>query len=163
MNEVIGEDLSGLLSGPDTAPDAMELAAKSMADKQSFETELINYGKSGQPYWVHVNSTPYNDPVSGQVGYISIHTIVNERKTNEKQMIEQNDALREIARITSHEVRSPLCSILGLVKIIRNNTDPVERKECINLLEESATQLDVLIHRINNHLIEIDKQEYQDV
>ncbi len=141
----------------------MELAARSMANKESYETEMINYDKAGQPYWVHVNCTPFNDPVSGQIGYIAIHINVNERKTNEKQMLDQNDALREIARITSHEVRSPLCSILGLVKIIRNNSNPVERKECITLLEESATQLDVLIHRINNHLIEIDKQEYENV
>ncbi len=77
-------------------------------------------------------------------------------------MIDQNDALREIARITSHEVRSPLSSILGLAKIIKTELEVAERQECISLLEESARQLDTLIHRINNHIIEIDKQEYQD-
>ncbi len=142
--------------------EATGLATKGLANKQGFETELINYGKSGQPYWVHVNCTPYDDPISGQMGYISIHTIVTERKTNEKQMIDQNDALREIARITSHEVRSPLSSILGLAKIIKTELEVAERQECISLLEESARQLDTLIHRINNHIIEIDKQEYQD-
>ncbi|MEJ7693848.1 ATP-binding protein [Daejeonella sp.] len=162
LSEIVTKDLHGLLFGPATSPDAIELVTKSVSEKQGFEVELINYGKSGEPYWVHVNSTPYNDPVSGQIGFISIHTIVSDRKTNEKQMIDQNEALREIARITSHEVRSPLSSILGLVNIMKGDLDVSEREECISLLEESAKQLDTLIHRINNHLIEIDKQEYED-
>lgn len=162
-NEVIGKDLNSLLSGPDTATDALEFAVESMANRESFETELINYGKSGQAYWVHINCTPFKDPVSGQMGNISIHTIVNERKMNEKQMIEQNLALREIARIASHEVRSPLCSIMGLTRIIRNNPDPAELRECISMLEESADQLHALIGRINDHLSEIDQTEFQDV
>jgi len=110
---------------------------------------------------MHVNCTPYNDPISGQMGYISIQTVVTERKKNEKQMIEQNDALREIARITSHEVRSPLSSILGLVNLIKSDLEVAEREECMSLLRESARQLDTLIHRINNHIIEVDNQEHE--
>lgn len=162
LNEAAGEDMNGLLFGPETALEAAGDAAEGIANKRGFEAELINYRKSGTPYWVHVNCTPYDDPITGQMGFISIHTIVTERKTNERQMIDQNEALREIARITSHEVRRPLSSILGLAKIIKSDLEFAERQECLSLLEESAKQLDTLILRINNHITEIDKQEYQD-
>lgn len=159
--EVINEPLGKVFSGSRPGNLDIELMEKNMACKESFVTELVNYKKAGEPYWVQVNCTPYHDPITGQIGYISIHTVITERKENEKLMSKQNKSLREIARISSHEVRSPLSSILGLVKIIQNNSDPAERSECISLLDQSAGQLDILIHRINNHLREIAKQEYK--
>jgi len=157
INESIGKVLSG--SDPDNAE--IQLLEKRMTCKESFVAEFVNYKKTGEPYWAQVNCTPYTDPITGQAGYISIHTIITERKVSEKLMIKQNEVLREIARISSHEVRSPLSSILGLVKIIQDNSSSIERKECVSLLDESAGQLDILIHRINNHLTEIERQGHK--
>lgn len=156
--EVVSEDIGKVLAGPGSGNPDIELMGRSMECKESFVTESLSYKKTGEPYWVQVNCNPYNDPITGQIGYISIHTIITERKVNEKLMIKQNEILREIARISSHEVRSPLSSILGLVKIIQNNSNLAERQECINLLDESAAQLEILVNRINNHLTEIEKQ-----
>ncbi len=161
--EVIHEDLGNVLSGPNSGNAEIRLMVENMTYRESFSVELVNYKKSGEPYWVQVSCSPYTDPISGQAGYISIHTIITERKVNEKLMIKQNEILREIARISSHEVRSPLSSILGLVKIIQDNSNGAEREECINLLGQSAGQLDILIHRVNNHLKEIEKQGHKNV
>lgn len=66
-----------------------------------------------------------------------------------KLLERQNDALTEIARIQSHEVRSPVSSILGLMQLIREQ-DYVPEKEHLVLLEESAIQLDQKIRMIVN-------------
>ncbi len=159
LQEVLNKDLKNVLSGQNTDSEVWGLIERNLALKVGFIMEVINYTKAAEPYWVQINCTPYDDPISNQIGYIFIHTIITEQKINAPLMQRKNEALREIARISSHEVRSPLASILGLVKLIQNNSNLVERQECIKLLDESAGQLEILIRRINDHISEIENQE----
>lgn len=159
LNEISGQVSANILSGEDTDQDVMRMIKENLSNEEGFTAEIINYTKAGEPYWVQIDCTSYDDPVTHQKGYVSIHTIITDRKIHEQLIINNNEALREIARISSHEVRNPLSSILGLVKVLKNNADPAEREECIRLLNESAEQLDLLIHRIHNRIAEIENQK----
>ena len=62
---------------------------------------------------------------------------------------EQNKKLRKIAWSQSHELRSPLSRILGLVDLIENRgVEDLENSEIIGYLRQSALDLDEVIHRI---------------
>ncbi|HXI00224.1 MAG TPA: ATP-binding protein [Sphingobacteriaceae bacterium] len=159
LTEVIGESPLIILGGEKPDEETLKIAGKDICNKEGFSTEVINYTKAGDAYWVQIDCTPYDDPVTNQKGYVSIHTIITDRKLDEQRILKKNKALREIARINSHEVRNPLSSILGLVKMLKNNPDPAERDECLRLLDESAEQLDVLVRRVNTHISEIESQE----
>lgn len=157
LTEVAGKLPKNVLGGGNT--DNMTLAEidAHVAGNKAFSAELINYKKSGEPYWVRIDCTPYKDPVTDQVGYVAIQTIITDRKMHEELLLKKNEALREIARISSHEVRSPLSSILGLVQLLRSNSDQKEFHECLELLHISADQLDSLIYKIHNHISEIEQ------
>ena len=120
---------------------------------------MVNYKKSGERYWVRIDCTPYNDPVTNQVGYVAIQTVITDRKNQEHLLLKKNEALREIARISSHEVRKPLSSIMGLVQLLKSKLDQKELDECLHLLDISADHLDSLIFRIHDNISEIEREK----
>ncbi|MCU0331100.1 MAG: PAS domain S-box protein [Candidatus Kapabacteria bacterium] len=69
----------------------------------------------------------------------------------------QNRQLREIANITSHEIRGPLASLLGLLHLY-DKSDPQNplNAQVLDYLDEAAHNLDVVIHRIVRRTFELD-------
>lgn len=67
-----------------------------------------------------------------------------------KEIEAQNESLKEIARMQSHDIRQPLTSIMGLINTIKDDDYTVE-KERILMLEEAANDLDTKIHAIVKH------------
>lgn len=79
-----------------------------------------------------------------------------ESKRNEANLAEQTRRLHEIASISSHEIRRPVASILGLVSLFdRENPDNTLNKEIMNHLETTALELDEVIHIIVEKTINI--------
>lgn len=68
---------------------------------------------------------------------------ITESKMREKKIEQQNSQLREIAFITSHEVRVPLANILGLTEIL-DHENPLSPSNCkiIEYIKTSAKELD---------------------
>ncbi len=76
-------------------------------------------------------------------------------KATEQQLRHNIDALQktnaELDRFvysTSHNLRSPLASILGLVSILQGETDHAEREQYLQLIEDSINRLDSTISSI---------------
>jgi PAS domain S-box-containing protein len=71
----------------------------------------------------------------------------------------QNGQLREIAWIQSHEVRSPLANIMGLVPLFnhQNTADPVN-SHILTMIAESSVRLDTIIRKINDQTQYIDER-----
>ncbi len=71
---------------------------------------------------------------------------ITESKLYEKKIEQQNTQLKEIAFITSHEVRVPLANILGLTEIL-DNENPLSpsNAQIIEYIKTSAKELDKTI------------------
>lgn len=78
--------------------------------------EILNYGKSGKTFWLHMNVSPVIQ--NGEViRFMALITdITDERKINSR-LINQNENLKKIAFNLSHELRKPVSSILGLLEL----------------------------------------------
>lgn len=63
-----------------------------------------------------------------------------------------NETLIRVAWSNSHELRKPVCSILGLVAILKDAKDRQEIKDAIKLLEKCSTELD-RVTRDNNEIL----------
>ena len=79
----------------------------------------------------------------------SILRVLIENKKNLDHVNQQNERLQEIASISSHEIRRPVATILGLVNLfdITNLQSPINT-EIINHLHITAQELDSVIHTI---------------
>lgn len=90
----------------------------------------------------------------------AIHDI-NDLKEKEIFVSKQNEKLKEIAQISSHDLRGPVTSIMGLINLFNkeNPADPFNA-EVITYLEHAAKQLDEVIHTIVAKTLEADHTIY---
>lgn len=80
---------------------------------------------------------------------------VTRQKEYEQQLLNQNEYLKEIAWINSHQVRRPLCNIMGLVDLIKNpDNDHQEILQFVELLSNSSKELDNAVIKLNKQTID---------
>lgn len=106
--EAIGLRQGSLLHGPDTdAATVAELRARLQA-QESVRAVLLNYSKSGVPYWVDLSIEPLRDATGVITGFISVESDVTgliearhalERERAELQRVAaQSEAAQRVAR-----------------------------------------------------------------
>jgi len=79
----------------------------------------------------------------------NILRILIENKRSLDHVTDQNQRLQEIASISSHEIRKPVATILGLVNLYdREQLDNPLNREIIKHLDTTARELDEVIHTI---------------
>jgi PAS domain S-box-containing protein len=80
---------------------------------------------------------------------------IDKQKKFEQQLLSQNEQLKEIAWIHSHELRRPLSNILGLIDLIRGAAvEDAELRQLIDLLAVSSKELDDAVILINKEATE---------
>lgn len=87
---------------------------------------------------------------------VNILRVIIESKRNEESLAEQNKRLLDIASISSHEIRRPVATILGLVNLFdtERTSNPLNR-EVIDHLRSTSTELDKVIHMIIEKTVNI--------
>lgn len=159
LAEIIGQRPKDFLSGTNTDLQVLDEIEDSVVHKRDFSTELINYTRRGMPYWVQIDITQYLDPTTNRMGYVSIQTVITERKENERIMANMNRTLREIAHICSNDLQGPLNSILGFIKALnKKDISQAEIESNIVLLNASAEKLDSLIYKIHHNISKIERE-----
>ena len=80
---------------------------------------------------------------------VNILRVLIENKKSEESIKEQNNRLQTIANISSHELRRPVATILGLVSLFdEDNMQNPLNKEILSHLNTSTLELDAVIHNI---------------
>ncbi len=149
LKEAAGRRLIELLAGPKTDRGLIyEAAAAAREGVAAPSIEIINYAKDGGEYWVEMTLTPVFDQSGTFDGLISVENVITERKERERKISEQNQALRHIAWVSSHEVRRPVSSILSLVTLLKSMEQKAETDECLELLEVCSAELDDIVKGI---------------
>ncbi len=129
--------------------------------KENFESKISNKEttwnyeyrfkcKNGEYKYVYDRSYfLYDETNQNLIRVIGSMQDISKLKENEVRILEQNQKLREIAQINSHEIRKPVASILGLMSLINpENFIRPDDQEIFELLKETTTDLDNVIRRI---------------
>jgi len=114
------------------------------------ENELLEPG-TGKPFFYETSFNPIYD-VDGEITGIGCFSRnITERINTNKSIIDQNERLRNIASLSSHELRRPVATMLGLINIIdRENFNNPENLEIIDHLLVTGNEIDDVIHLIVN-------------
>jgi hypothetical protein len=99
--------------------------------------------------WWYITFEPCYDADSEIIGISFNAYDITERKLNEKKIVAQNESLRNIAQIQSHELRRPVASILGFMEIFKENNYQASQDELL-LMEYATKELDDRIRNIVN-------------
>lgn len=145
--EVLGKS-PRFLQGPESDRQYLNEIKTRLQNWESFDAEIVNYRKNGEPFWVHLSISPLADSSGHFTHWISIQRDVTDRHNYVRAIEEQNSRLREIAWIQSHLVRAPLARIMGLVSLLETETEESARNELQAYLKISADELDEVLGQI---------------
>lgn len=86
--------------------------------------------------------------IDGQIFGVAINSTDITAQVEQREIVlSQNESLKEIAWIQSHELRKPVATILGLLDLLRLNGE-VEKIEELQIMEKVAIELDHKIRTI---------------
>jgi len=98
LEDILGRDFSHLVRGPNSDPTVDIAVRKAIEQRRSYEGETVNYDARGLPYWIQFNIHPMFDKAGAYVGYVSIETVITERKALEGEIESRNAYLSGIMR-----------------------------------------------------------------
>jgi PAS domain S-box-containing protein len=107
--DVIGQHVSGLIDRHERDPDGHD-----GAHRGHVELRLSN----GETRWVAYSAKQMSAPIGGAVAYLRDET---ERRRDELRLSRQNDELEQTVRALAHDLRSPLVSVLGFSRLLRED------------------------------------------
>ncbi len=137
LEEVKGKRPSSFLHGPKTDPTILEQIAHCTSIGEPFKGDVVNYHKDGSYFWISLSISPIK-----KADGVSNHIIIQTDITAIKQ---QNEKLREIAFMMSHNFRRPLANILGIINLLELKGD---EQAALPYLKQSAEELDKEVIRI---------------
>lgn len=87
----------------------------------------------------------------GKLKFLVIESDITDRKTYQNELETKNTQLQEYAFVTSHKVRAPLTSILGLINLIEKQYDVIDGGEgIVEKLKSASNELDSVVKELNN-------------
>lgn len=108
----------------------------------------LHQKRNGDPFYVLISH--HSIKFKGSDAYIVIAIDVDRDIRNEQR-------LKEIAWTNSHEIRKPISNILGLIEIMKTEPNQVSDPKLLDMLVNSAYELDGIVKKINSHAAELDK------
>jgi PAS domain S-box-containing protein len=154
MAEIIGKFPGELLNGPESDLTMIEYIVANKKSYKSFACEVVHYTKKNQKYWGKVEFTPLFNVEGKPEGYISVQTDITLQKEKANRVSRQNEILKNIAWMSSHELRRPVASILGLMEVIRHASDEADKTESLQLMQTCTQNLDQIVRTINQKIEE---------
>lgn len=117
--------------------------------------EILNKAKDGTLYWVDTVIIPIFDEQKQIMNYLSLRMLIDERKEAERQRKAYVNLLEQIAFIVAHNVRGPLCSIMGLTNILLNYSNTAgEVEKCVKYLNDAAVKLNHITQKLSSFVNE---------
>lgn len=114
---------------------------------KSIQHDRVLEFKGLPPVWTRVSYNPAFDEEGRIIGVSFNATDITQRKKSEQRILEQNEALRKIAYMQSHELRKPVATILGLMNLIKMQGYG-ENEELLMMMEKTVEDLDNSIRQI---------------
>lgn len=94
------------------------------------------------------NVTCIRDAAHQPIRLIGINHDVTDQEKIQNKIQEQNNKLKKIAWMQSHEIRKPVANIIGLLNLCDATKMDVQQTQLLHYLRGSANELDNLIRNI---------------
>lgn len=140
---------------PDDRFSVMESFNKIFTDKQKYFFAEYRYRcADGSFKYIRDRGYAIFDQCGEPVRMIGAMQDIDKQKKYEQQLLSQNDQLKEIAWLNSHQVRRPLSNMLALISLIKDAPGNEDVLELIDFLAVSSKELDDAVIMINKQTME---------
>ncbi len=158
-DEILGENPRVLKSG-ENSPEVYKNLWEAIASGLEWRGEFHNKKKNGELYWEMASISPVKNSDGRITHYIAIKEDITEAKEIQQslkklaaELTQQNKYLEQFAYIISHNLRSPVANIIGIVETLKDSSlTKEEEEELMDGLAFSSIKLDEVILDLNNIL-----------
>lgn len=144
LEDMIGHKPGLILQGEGTDPKTVSYMSEQFKKAESFEVEILNYKKSGQPQWLQIACQLFTDP-EGEKKYMAIESDITARK--EVDLLKSN-----FVSLVSHELRTPLTSIMGSIGLVQSGALGPLTPEALDLMTVAKSNTETLRTLVNDIL-----------
>jgi len=155
LDDVIGRRPGSFLHGADTDRNTVKRIGNALRAGRAVREEILNYSKSGRPYWAQLQITPVFDDEDAITRYVALAADVTERHRSVLQLLTAKEAAEEGSRAKSaflatmsHEIRTPMNGVVGLIDVLRHTQLTDDQRSLVASVKESAFALLTLIDDI---------------
>ena len=128
--------------------------------ERSFAGEAFKITRSetieGQSIFEEISFNPILDKTNQVIGVSCFARDITKQHLYTQMIERQNEQLKKIAWMLSHELRAPVANILGLLPLLNksNVTDSINQ-EVLSYVEEATIRVDEIIRKINEQTITV--------
>lgn len=96
LKEIAGIKPGDILQGKNTNPEKISYISTQIKNQKPFACEILNYSKSGAPYWVFMSGQPVFDKKGNLTGFFAIEEDITTRKLAEDKLRYSEEKYRSI-------------------------------------------------------------------
>lgn len=155
--DIIGSSISDLLYNTTAAKLIKQIKRKAGNKRiKTFQHQMKSIDE--RVMWFESSGQPLTDDENNNIGIVFGSADITERKNAEHMLIEQNEALKKaneeldsFVYRSSHDLKAPLTSVLGLINISKYSEDLPERNNFLLLMEQTIKKLEKVIKQITDY------------
>jgi len=156
LAEMLGRVPGQVLQGPLTDRAEVARLGREIRAGHSVRSEILNYQRNGNAYWVTIYITPILDAVGQIQRYIAVqsdstalHRMQSDLELEKTKAEAANRAKSAFLATISHEIRTPMNSILGMAQVMMAPTlEHQQRQDYARILMGSGESLLALLNDI---------------
>jgi len=150
LEEVAGYTPATFFVDGESGIDALSYIISNKKALRSFSVEIDCRKKNREKFCVNGEYTPLFDDEKQFTGYIGVYNDITGLKLKQTEATRQIKKLKEIAWLSSHEVRRPLANIVTLVNMMKATPYMSEKVKLLESIDQSAEELEKIVHTINS-------------
>ncbi len=155
IEEIIGKTPSSLMLGPNSNMETIAYARKKQEEKEPYYIEILNYHKSGRPFWISIVNTPVKEENELIGKHIEIVNDITEKKKTEFRLVHAKNMAEQSAKVKeqflanmSHEIRTPMNSIIGFTELLMRSKLNSDQQDSVSAIRQAGENLTVIINDI---------------
>jgi len=96
LDEIKGKKSGEMLQGEASCMQTTQYMQTQIQQGKDFTSEVVNYSKSGLPYWVKIQCQPIKDAAGNLAGFFAIEENITEKRLSEQRLQESEKRLASL-------------------------------------------------------------------
>lgn len=129
-----------ILQGPETDRSELDRIGAAMKAWKPVRAELVNYTKSGEPFWLDLEISPVADDTGRYTHWIAVERDITERKEIERQLRESQkmEAVGHLTGGVAHDFNNLLTVIMGNAELMSEMTSSPKIRQMAEVTMSAA-------------------------